>query len=287
MKRLFITLFLLFAAMAMAAQTNTATCDKCPRTKYSECTKTTESGTVTYSLYVALCEPVPADGETVGQSGCSVNINWYGCDDGRGYNDTCEFTGGACMTYQPPPDDDPVPQQCGYYCCDYSCGTPLVFNAHAAYKFSAPDVLFDLNADGVRELTAWPMPGTLLLVLDQNGNGKIDDGRELFGNGTFKGVLNGWIALAAYDLDDNFQVNEDDQIFPDLQWWNDLNHDAVTDPGELSSVADSGVIALGLDYTYTGRRDPNGNALLTKGVVWMNDYRRVPYYDAYFRIASQ
>lgn len=41
---------------------------------------------------------------------------------------------------------------------------------------------FDVAADGAARRTSWVGPGDAWLVWDRNGNGRIDDGRELFGD---------------------------------------------------------------------------------------------------------
>ena len=64
-------------------------------------------------------------------------------------------------------------------------------------------VLFDHDGDGVRSGTGWISSDDGILVLDRNGNGLIDSGRELFGADTVLSdgstATSGFAALA--DLD--------------------------------------------------------------------------------------
>ncbi len=77
-------------------------------------------------------------------------------------------------------------------------------------------VLFDINADGVKDSVGWTRSGDLdgFLAIDRNGNGVIDNGSELFGTATRlrNGRLarNGFEALA--DLDDNHDGKIDDAV---------------------------------------------------------------------------
>jgi hypothetical protein len=67
--------------------------------------------------------------------------------------------------------------------------TPLVLDLNSVQLFegvsvkTAP-VQFDHLGDGVKRSTGWAKPSMGFLALDHNGNGRIDNGSELFGQGT-------------------------------------------------------------------------------------------------------
>ena len=102
-----------------------------------------------------------------------------------------------------------------------------------------------------------------LLVLDLNGDGQINDGRELFGNGTDTPngkAVDGFAALAQYDLNQDAVIDSQDAVFSSLQVWVDANIDGVTGSSELKSLADLGVASLGLQ-AQVGTQTDNGNLL--------------------------
>ncbi|WP_150274674.1 calcium-binding protein [Paenibacillus tepidiphilus] len=109
---------------------------------------------------------------------------------------------------------------------------------------------FDFNADGFAEKGQWVKPGDGLLVRDLNGNGKVDNGRELFGDATY--LKNGNLAQdgieALLDVDNNGdrRIDAADAVFGELQVWTDLNRDGLAAAEELHSLAELGVKALDL-----------------------------------------
>lgn len=122
---------------------------------------------------------------------------------------------------------------------------------------------FDLNADGQKERIAWTIYGEddAWLALDRNANGTIDSGGELFGNIGFE---NGFLQLTEYDKPQNGgnsdgRIDSLDTIFPSLRLWRDLNHNGISEAGELLTLADAGVNDIALDYKKSGRTDRFGN----------------------------
>lgn len=75
-------------------------------------------------------------------------------------------------------------------------------------------VHFDLDADGRTDHISAPSGDDALLALDRNGNGRIDDGRELFGDQ--HGAANGFAELAKYDDNRDGRIDAQDAIFERL-----------------------------------------------------------------------
>lgn len=87
---------------------------------------------------------------------------------------------------------------------------------------AATPILFDHNADGIRTGTGWVKADDAWLVLDRDGNGLIDSGRELFGIDTLlsgtPGVnavyaSTGFAALAALNSNGDGVFNSSDAAF--------------------------------------------------------------------------
>ena len=118
---------------------------------------------------------------------------------------------------------------------------PLVINyAASSAQLSSQQMQFDLDANGRKESLAMLGNGSAYLALDKNGNGRIDDGRELFG--ALSG--DGFADLARYDDDGNGFIDSADAVFKDLKLWLPDSQGK----GRLLSLADAGIGALALQH---------------------------------------
>jgi hypothetical protein len=199
---------------------------------------------------------------------------------------------GVCNPAQCNPEDfcdvnDPI-DWCTYPITGCRTGSQAV-NGGCCSRVNTP-ILLDLDGDGF-ELTdelmgvpfaigptdvlfhvAWTAHGSddAWLVLDRNGNGRIDNGVELFGNYTPQPepppghMRQGFRALAELDRRVNGgnrdgRFTRADAMFSKLRLWRDVNHDGVSQPNELLRLGASGVEGIDLDYRDSRRVDEYGN----------------------------
>lgn len=134
---------------------------------------------------------------------------------------------------------------------------------------AANGVHFDLDSDGRPEHLSWTAAAAddAFLAVDRNGNGIIDNGRELFGNFAPQFASpdpNGFLALLVYDQpadggNGDGVIDARDRLFALLRLWQDSNHDGISQASELQPLEASGIGALELTYKTSKQRDEHGN----------------------------
>ena len=93
---------------------------------------------------------------------------------------------------------------------------PLVINyGGTATSLMGEKFMFDLTMDGELDSLSVLGEGSGFLAIDRNGDGKINDGSELFGPSTGCGFSE----LRKYDTDGNGWIDENDEVFDKLVVW--------------------------------------------------------------------
>jgi hypothetical protein len=122
---------------------------------------------------------------------------------------------------------------------------------------------FDHDGNGFAEQTGWAGADDGLLVWDRDGDGRIKDGTELFGNETLLNdgskAADGFQALAELDDNADGRVDASDAAFANLRVWKDADGDGVSSAGELLSLTDLGIESIATGYSASGLVDAQGN----------------------------
>lgn len=156
-------------------------------------------------------------------------------------------------------------------CRDFSCTResvetgkivfrdPLVINFDGkATELTDTRFSFDLDADGTAESVPMLARGSGYLVLDDDSDGCIKDGSELFGaTGTHAG--DGFADLARLDVDQNGWIDEADPAYAALGVW--------FPDGKITPLKEAGVGALNLASAWSpfALKDENNVA---RGQIW-------------------
>jgi hypothetical protein len=227
-----------------------------------------------------VCGIVQCDGT------CADPCGGGGGGDGC-YGQACNYPDDCCPGYVCESDDvvaggtrssSPSPQIVDNGSCFPGGGGDAVIvglNGGAVRLTGAQNgVTFDFLGRGETAVRSWTRPGSDdgWLALDRNGNWRIDDATELFGNLTPQprsshGLGNGFAALAVFDQPEyggngDGQIDRRDAVFSRLLVWVDKNHNGVSDPGELLTMQQAGVQSISLHYERSKLTDAYGNQFI-------------------------
>lgn len=216
----------------------------------------------------------------------------------------------ASQQYNPPPEEScPNPGECqNWNTVDCRCEdevlnfqdkgvSPIILALNSsAYRLVGPSqgVDFDLDADGLLDRIGWTRANDMVgfLALDRNRNGLIDNGRELFGNYTpLEGdstAAHGFDALSYWDAPSaggnaDGWIADTDLVWRHLLIWVDLNHDGISQPGELHPLSTFNITRISTSAFPERRRDAFANEFRLRGQFIIDGHPRWAY-DVYFAV---
>ena len=173
---------------------------------------------------------------------------------------------------------------------------PLIINANRDGKIETigldKEVFFDLDANGFAENTAWAGKNEGFLALDLDGSGFIENGRELFGDETYKAdgikATSGFDALSQYDENGDKIIDENDTIYDQLLLWIDSNSNGFSDKGELISIKDADIKSISVEFDeIMGESDPETGVKVThKSSVSFNEGDPVEISEHWFDVST-
>ena len=158
-------------------------------------------------------------------------------------------------------------------CWDQSDGgsTPLVLvlpGATLEYE-PARTAAFDIAGGCLSQ--DWPSASTPWLALDLDGNGSIDDGRELFGSGTVlrsgRRAEHGFAALAELDANGDGVISAEDPRFAELVLWADHDGDRRSNHSEHTGLLAAGVLSIPVAFDREVGCDDRGNCGIERASV--------------------
>lgn len=170
----------------------------------------------------------------------------------------------------------------------YANGSPIAIDLDGdgveTISIGQSGIDFDITGDGIVERTGWLSPDDAFLVMDRNGNKKIDGVNEMFG-GLNRG--DGFAELSLLDSNGDGVINKKDKGFSSLRLWQDKNSNGTTDKRELLKLKSLGITELGLDYAKSEYIE-NGNLFgeVSHAIVDGDKHEMVDVYFRYHQLPS-
>ena len=157
---------------------------------------------------------------------------------------------------------------------DYGLAASVVIdldgNGAELQSLTTSKVRFDMDGDAVAERTAWVANGDGLLVLDRNGNGRIDNSAEMSFVDDAANARSNIEGLRAYDSNGDGLLTAADKRFASFKIWQDANANGVSEAEELKGLGEIGVAAIDLvGVNVDGEWAMGDGAVLNAfGVAW-------------------
>lgn len=193
--------------------------------------------------------------------------------------------GGQCPATCPPHScqtkcggDDVIPNNPAQEASPDSVCTPILISAlDKGFHLSdtKDGVLFDVFGTGEMIPISWTTKGSGdgWLALPDPATGTVTRLSQLFGNLTPQPPAahpNGFLALAVYDQPLNGGnadgiISAEDEVWSKLRVWVDSNHDGISQPDELLTMEQAGIVWISLEHRFDPHTDQWGNVYGLEG----------------------
>lgn len=161
------------------------------------------------------------------------------------------------------PASFPAPGSQGPFASAPNAASPVVLDLDGdgveltTYNDTTTTTFFDIDGDGFAQRTAWVGSDDGLLARDLDESGAIEAVDELFGSPS----VDGFALLAALDDNGDHVINQYDDAWSDLIIWKDANGDAVSQSGELHTLASLNIVSIDLAGVTASSSTINGNPI--------------------------
>ena len=144
---------------------------------------------------------------------------------------------------------------------------------------------YDINGDGYRERMAWASADDGFLAYDKDGDGRIAAHDELSFVSYVPGAQTDLEGLRYFDTDGNGRLDPDDAEWGSFRVWQDRDQDGESDPGELSSLDETGIRSISL--TSDGvKRKVAGNTVFGEG-EYVGPHGPRAFWDVSLRVGDR
>jgi VCBS repeat-containing protein len=161
---------------------------------------------------------------------------------------------------------------------------PVVLDLNRDGQLSYSQLHMDVNSDGQMDLTAWAAPQDGVLVWDKRGDGLVHDHSQYaFAQyAGFDGATDLQGLAAAFDVNGDGVFDGRDALYSQFAVWQDLDQDGTSDAGEVRSLADWGINAIGLNSDGVVRTPAAGVEEAGRSTAQMADGTQMLVADAAF-----
>jgi len=115
----------------------------------------------------------------------------------------------------------------------------------------------DVDGDGVAERIGWVGGDDGLLVLDRNGDGRVNGYEEISFLGDYAGAGSDLEGLFGFDSDGDGFLSAADDRFGDFMIWRDLNGNGKSSQSELFTLEELGIEKINLEKLALSQLDPD------------------------------